>query len=187
MHWIGEIRGWQDFTVTRPSWFIKDLTVPDAAALKIEVFLTMSMAHGVLHLFLRREVRESRTRRGPLVSASPFDATVLDRRHLHYVAPLRAFLSFLRVPPGRYEASFAAAIARVTIYRRGPIVYARVRERASDRPSERAQHSGRAASLRFFAGRGTSRPLADPARGASREITFSIFLSPWTNEQAVFP
>jgi len=41
----------------------------------------------------------------------------------------------------------------------------------------RAQQGGQAASLRFFAGRGTSRPSADPARGASREITFSIFLS----------
>lgn len=59
LHWIGEIRGWQDFTVTRPSWFIKDLTVRDAEALKIEAFLGLAirMARDIAFLSLARTAR----------------------------------------------------------------------------------------------------------------------------------
>ena len=97
LYWIGGICGWQYFTITCSSWFIKDLTVQDAEALKIKVFLgrTIRMAHGTAFFF---SIRTARIADASWFAhlASPFVATVLDADiYITYVALLRAILSFL--------------------------------------------------------------------------------------------
>lgn len=175
LHWIGEIRGWQDFTVTRPSWFIKDLTVRDAEALKIEAFLGLAirMARDIAFLSLARTARIAPR----LIFTSPLQLySIADI----YVGSLRAFLSF--VPPPDSTWTTRGFFRGVNCTRD----HLQTRERSCTCACARSrtQRGGRAASLCFFAGRGASRPSVDPARGASREITFSIFLSPRANEQA---
>lgn len=98
LHWIDGICGWQYFTITCSSWFIKDLTVQDAEALEIEVFLgrTIRMAHGTAFLFFS-PARTARIADASWLAhlASPFVPTVLDADiYITCVASLRAILSF---------------------------------------------------------------------------------------------
>lgn len=86
LHWIDGIRGWQNFTVTRPSWFIKDLTVRDAEALEIEAFLRLAirMARDIAFLSLAPTARIAPS--APLIFTSPLQLYSNADIYIIYVA-----------------------------------------------------------------------------------------------------
>lgn len=140
--------------------------------MKIEVFLgrTIRMAHGTAFFSLDTNCAN----RGRVLARSSRFAVRCNctrRRHLHYLR--RIVACYPLVSSSRIHLDGAMLLSQQQLHASPFIDTSRLCTCARSR----AQQGGQAASLRFFAGRGTSRPSADPARGASREITFSIFLS----------
>lgn len=132
----GDSRLTAGFTITHPSWFIKDLTVRDARGFgnrtlfPSETRRNPRATHGTFPAAsLRRDLRETRTRvPGALSSRLTVRCNcTLDRGRLHYLFRVVACLPLARIfaPASSWRTRRRArararplAITRVTIYRR---------------------------------------------------------------------